>query len=142
MSKKTIKVKTQKDLVALTEKDYKASGGQGVVYCKNGLAYKIYHDPSKMISVAKIQELAVLKDPHILGPIEPLLDPNTNKPLGFTMQYIDGTEFLCKIFTKSFRDSRGISPQDIVEMVSEMQKTLGYIHSQKKIGRASCRERV
>ena len=131
MSKKTIKVKTQKDLVALTEKDYKASGGQGVVYCKDGLAYKIYHDPSKMISVAKIQELAVLKDPHILGPIEPLLDPNTNKPLGFTMQYIDGTEFLCKIFTKSFRDSRGISPQDIVEMVSEMQKTLGYIHSQK-----------
>lgn len=128
---KSLKVKTSQNIVTLTDKDYKAAGGQGVVYCKNGLAYKVYHDPNKMIPVAKIKELSVLKDDTILGPTEPLYSPASNKPIGFTMPYVDGTEFLCKIFTKNFRLDNGISPQDIVHLVTRMQKALQYIHQHK-----------
>jgi serine/threonine protein kinase len=81
-----------------------------------------------MIPVAKIQELGALKDDCILGPIEPLYEPISMQPLGFSMPYMDHTEFLCKIFTKNFRDEKGINYQDITEMITGMQKTLDKIH--------------
>lgn len=127
--KKTYKVRTKKETTSLTDKHYKAVGGQGIVFCKGDLAYKIYHDPKNVIPVAKIQELAEIKHDYILAPIEPLYDYSTNRPIGFTMKYVDGVEFLCKIFTSTFRDEKGISPSDIAYLVTEMQKTLQYIHN-------------
>lgn len=126
--KKSFKVRTKKDTVTLTDKEYKAAGGQGAVFCKGKLAYKIYHDPKKVIPVAKICELAELKRDNILAPIEPLYEYKTNTPIGFTMKYIQAVEFLCKIFTKTFRDDKGVNPSDIAYLVTEMQKTLQYIH--------------
>lgn len=128
---KSLKVKTKSGIITLTDKDYKASGGQGVVYCQDKTAYKIYHDPSTMIPVAKIQELSTLRNKNILGPTEPLYNPKNMTPIGFAMSYVDATEFLCKVFTRNFRDEKGLSPKDMVDMVTEMQKTLQYIHSMK-----------
>jgi hypothetical protein len=131
MSKKSFKVKVKKGAVEITDQDYKASGGQAVVYCIGDTAYKIYHDPARMIPEAKILELSVLKAPNILGPQEIVYDFKTSQPLGFTMLYVDGTEFLCKLFTRNFRDDNNIDPQDIIHLVTEMQKTLEYIHSHR-----------
>ena len=47
--------------VTFTSQEFIASGGQGEVYGKNGIAYKIYHDPSGMIPVEKIKELQTTK---------------------------------------------------------------------------------
>lgn len=127
--KKEQKVRTKKDTIILTENNYKAAGGQGAVFCKDGYAYKIYHDPSTMIPVAKIEELSLLKRDNILAPIEPLFDPIKNIPIGFVMKYIDGTEFLCKIFTQNFKDEKSLSPTDIISLVKEKQETLKYIHA-------------
>jgi hypothetical protein len=131
MNSKSTNVKTTAGVVTLTEKNYKAAGGQGVVYCKDLIAYKIYHDPRQMIPVAKIQELGTLKNDNILGPIEPLYDPKTMVPIGFTMPYVDATEFLCKVFTRNFRDDKGIGPQEVIDMITGMQKTLEFVHSHK-----------
>lgn len=35
--------------------DNSASGGEGVVYFTSGLAFKIYHDPKKMIPIGKLK---------------------------------------------------------------------------------------
>jgi hypothetical protein len=129
MNKDTRKVQTAKGIITLTDKEYKAAGGQGIVYCKDGIAYKIYHDPKNMIPVAKIQELGTLQRDNILGPKEPLYDPKDRTAVGFSMPYVDATEFLCKIFTRTFRDLKNVGPQDIVDMVIGMQQTLEYIHS-------------
>lgn len=129
--KKSYKVTDKKNIITLTEKNYKAAGGQGIVFCKGDLAYKIYHDPKKMIPVAKIQELSLLKQDNILAPITPLYDYKTTKPIGFTMKYVKDIEFLCQIFTKTFRDDKSISPTDIIDLVTQMQKTLQYIHTFK-----------
>lgn len=126
---KNIKLYTKKGSISLTDKDYKAAGGQAAVYCKKGYAYKIYHDPNTMIPVAKIKELSQLNRPNILNPLEPLYDVK-KKPVGFVMKYIDKNEFLCKVFTKNFRANNNVSHQDIVDLVTDMQKTLEYIHSQ------------
>jgi len=131
MSKNTFKVKVRKNIIEITDKDYKAAGGQAAVYCIKDTAYKIYHDPSRMIPEAKIQELAILNRQNILGPKDVVYDFKSGKPLGFTMPYISDTEFLCKIFTKNFRDDNNLSPQDIISLITNMQKTLEYIHSEK-----------
>jgi len=132
MTGKAIKYRVGTGTVILSDKEYKAAGGQAVVYVKNDTAYKIYHDASKMIPEAKIKELSTLKRPDILAPQEIVYDLS-NDPVGFTMAYIDGTEFLCKLFTKTFRKDNSLTPKDVAEMVVKMQDTLVYIHSMKTI---------
>ncbi len=129
MSNKAQKVKTTKSTTTLTDKDYLAAGGQGMVFAQKGLAYKIYHDKKQVIPVAKIQELSELQHDNILAPIEPLYDAVTGAPIGFTMKYVKGVEFLCKIFTKTFRDKKNISPQEIATLVTQKQRTLQYVHT-------------
>lgn len=114
--------------VQLKQSDYKASGGEGVVYVKNGTAYKVYHDPKKMIAPGKIQELGALKGlPNILGP-QDIIYAN-NSPVGFTMPAINDAEFLCKLFTKGFRDKNNITPDNIAALVKIMQSVLKWIHT-------------
>ncbi len=126
--KPTQKVQTKKGVITLVDKDYKAAGGFAVVYCKNGVAYKIYHDPKKMIPAAKIDELSKINRDDVLSPIEPIFKVGGSAPIGFTMKYVDNTEFLCKLFTRNYRDGQGISPTDIADLVTMMQKTLTYLH--------------
>ena len=128
MKKSDIKIKTKKSVITLSDNNYKAAGGQAAVFIKNDLAYKIYHDPKNMIPVAKIHELSQINHPDVLAPIEPIFDIS-DKPIGFSMKSINGIEFLCKIFTQGFRKDKGISNQDIIDLVTRMQKTLEYIHS-------------
>lgn len=115
--------------INLTKNNYKGSGGEGTVYCKDSIGYKIYHDPKKMIPPAKIHELSKLSLPNVLGPKDVLLD-SQNQPIGFTMPYIDNVEFMCKLFVKSYRNKNGISPQNIADLVKAMQQTLDKIHSE------------
>ncbi len=126
--KKSFKVQTTKEIVTLTDDNYKASGGFGTVFYLNGIAYKIYHDTKNMIPEAKIHELTELKRDDILSPIEPLYEVRNHTPIGFTMRYVDGVEFLCQVFTKTFRDNKHLSPTDIADLVLKMQKALQYIH--------------
>lgn len=124
---KTLKVLVGSKSVILTDKDYVAAGGQGVVYSQGPVAYKIYHDPKTMIPVSKIRELSVLKDPEILAPTDVIFNL-THQPIGFSMPCVGDTEFLCKIFTRIFRQDKRITPQDIVGLVTRMQNKLEYIH--------------
>lgn len=130
---KTHKVTDTKNIITLGSKEYKAAGGQGTVFCKGDLAYKIYHDPKRMIPVAKIQELSRLKRDSILAPIKTLYDYKTQKPVGFTMRHVKDIEFLCQIFTKTFRNDKSVSPADIVTLVTQMQDDLAYIHSMNSL---------
>ena len=47
--------------VSLLDKDFKAQGGEGRIYEKNGVIYKVYLDKSRMIPLGKIKELQLLK---------------------------------------------------------------------------------
>jgi len=116
----------------LTKGDYIAAGGEGTVCQKGGTAYKIYHDPKRMISVGKITELQCLAHlKNVLGPRDILLDAKTNTPVGFTMPYIHKTEFLTRLFAKGFKQDNNISPQMVVELVRAMQTTVSDIHKEK-----------
>ena len=127
MSNRTILIGGQK--VNLTDADYIAQGGQGVVYLKNNAIFKIYHDPKQLIPEDKMDELQVLDGlTNVVIPSKSIYDPANNQRIGFGMRYIKDTEFLCKLFVANFKAQNKISPQMIVSLVKNMQETLIAIH--------------
>jgi len=113
--------------VDLNQNHYKGAGGEGTIYVKGGKAYKIYHDPSKAIPPEKIRELATIDLPNVLGPIAEITDAH-GRAIGFAMRYVDKTEYLCRLFTKGFRESNSVDTQTINALVKRMQDTLHAIH--------------
>lgn len=113
--------------ITLDRKDFIAQGGEGRVYGKGGLVYKIYLDPKRMISEAKIKELRVLDRPNILRPKEVVLDAD-HVPVGFTMDWVKGTVPLCKFFTNDFRNRSGVTEASTAALVEKMRETILAIH--------------
>jgi len=115
--------------VTLTDKQFVTEGGEGKIYAKDDWVYKIYTNPAKMLPVGKIQELAVLDNPNIVRPKEILLD-NQDQPVGFTMARVAQSLPLARLFTNDFRNRYGISADNIVRLVANIQTTIAFIHSQ------------
>lgn len=114
--------------VTLTDKDVAAPpGGQGTVYAKGSVAYKVYHDPSKMIPMKKIQNLSVLTDPLIIRPQDVLTD-SKHRQVGYTMRYLRDTYAFCQLFPKAFKDRNKVTTDTCVKLVRGMQKTWDHIH--------------
>ena len=113
---------------SLTKQHYVAAGGEGQVFQKGGVAFKIMHDGKKPVPKGKMQELALIQRPNVLIPQNCLLDPKTKKHIGYTMRYVKGVEFLCKMFNANFCRDRNISPKMVVDLVREIQLTLIDIH--------------
>ena len=116
--------------INLTQRDFIAKGGEGSIYGKGKVAYKVYEDPKKMIPVAKINDLAVLDHPNIIKPEVVLLD-SKNKPIGYTMRLLSDTSVLVSLFTKAFRQRNAIDDTKMLHLVKELQKLIAFIHSKK-----------
>jgi len=119
-----------KGAVKLTQKEFKASGGEGSVYVKGKTAFKIYNDPKKMIPVGKIQELSSLTMPTIIKPEDTLLD-SKNSPIGYTMQALSDTMALCAMFPKAYRDRNKITPDMAINLVKKLQEGVSHCHANK-----------
>ena len=63
----TVKLKNGKEVI-LSDREYLAEGGEGRVYVKSNLAYKVYHNPNNSIPTSKIRELSQLDKKNILKP--------------------------------------------------------------------------
>jgi hypothetical protein len=124
----TIKVFVRgKGKVALSEEqDYMADGGEGRIYAKEQVIYKIYLDPANMIPEAKIAELGVLDRFNIIRPKDLILNEK-NTIIGFTMDRVFGTE-LCRLFNTVFLTSNQITPEMLLKLVESMQETIQFIH--------------
>ncbi len=123
-----IRIQIGTEVITLTDNEYLAQGGEGVVYCKGNIAYKIYHDSDKMIPEQKIYELQALQISNVLAPIDIIYNYNTKQAIGFTMPYITSTEYLSRLFVKSFKKQHSINPKMVISLVRKMQETLHEIH--------------
>jgi hypothetical protein len=112
----------------LDKRHYVSAGGEGSIYTKNGIAYKIYLKPSHMIPDTKIRELSVLTDPNIIKPESIILDAS-NKKIGYTMRYVTNTVSLCQIFTKAFKDRNSIKPKNVLGLVNKLRDGIEHCHS-------------
>ncbi len=119
--------------VYLRESDYKASGGQGVIYLNGGKIFKVYHDVATLIPEQKLYELQELSSiKNIVIPEDSIYD-KSNKRIGFTLRYIDNHEFLCKLFTASFKNRKKVVVKTIADLVDNMRETLIQIHGKKVV---------
>ena len=114
--------------VHLTKADFKAQGGEGSIYIKGSTAYKLYADPQRMIPQAKILELSVLTHPHIVRPLDVLLD-GRNRPIGYTMRHISDAYALCQLFPKVFRNRMNLTPEMVFHLVRKLQDGVRHVHS-------------
>lgn len=129
----TIKVIVEgQGAVTLGYKNYKASGGEGMVLQKGGTAYKIMHPGKQVIPRKKLQELGAIKSDNVLIPTA-YINNTSGVPIGFTMNYIHGTESLCKLFNIGFRQQKGLGPNDIIELVKALQLTLIKVHEAQSL---------
>jgi hypothetical protein len=114
--------------VVLSDNEFLCKGGEGKIYLKGGVAYKIYHDPSQMIPSAKIQELSEVNDSCIIKPLDLIF--LGKKIVGFTMQALQGGMYpLVKLITSAFRDKYGITNDSTTELVENIKIKTHYIHS-------------
>jgi len=111
----------------LEQNDFIGEGGEGKIFEKNNLVFKIYTDPKKVIKFEKIKELSVLDLKNIVKPLDYLLD-SKNVPIGFTMESIKNTIPICKLFTNDFRKNNGVQEKSIAKLVEKMQEIICYIH--------------
>lgn len=114
--------------VNLTDRDFIGEGGEGKIYGKGKIIFKVYEEPSKMIPIGKIQELSVLDSKNIIIPREILLDKQ-KAVIGFTMDFVPNSIPLCKFFTNSFRDANNIDTAMTKTLVEKMQEVIEFIHN-------------
>ena len=126
-----MQVIVQGSKVSLTQKDYVTQGGEGKIFQRGAVAYKIYEDPSKMIPVGKIDELSKLDEPNIVRPKD-IIYSSKKEILGFTMDWLgDDNYAMCKLFTNTFRDSNGITNDHTTELVENIKNIIiAPIHEQ------------
>jgi len=118
--------------VVISQKDFIAAGGQGSVYAKGNIAYKIYADPKHMLPTNKIKELSVLNNKNIIKPEDILLDEKNNI-IGYTMAYVKDTYALCQTFPKAFRQRENLAHKEMFDLVKMLQNLVKHCHDNKII---------
>jgi hypothetical protein len=117
------------DIILNPQDDFIGGGGEGNVYGKKDLVYKIYHDTRKIISEGKVLELAVLDKDNILRPLDTLMKGNTR--VGFTMHRVIDTYPLCKLFTQDFCHTNNVNDDVIIKLIEKIKHTIHFIHSKE-----------
>lgn len=129
IERKIMEIFVNGQAITLTQNNFVAKGGEGKIFQKGNLAYKVYEDIAKMIPTGKITELAQLKKPNILRPIDLIMNKK-RQHVGFTMNWLgDDVVALCKLFTNTFRQNNNIENDMVIELVENMKKLTQFIHS-------------
>lgn len=118
-----------KTLVTLDTNDFVASGGEGSIYRKGDLIYKVYHSSKTGLNALerKVKLLSDIKHKRIIAPIDPLYDKQNNV-VGFTMPYVKG-EVLVRYFNNEFRKRVNYGMKDTVASVYEMREIVAAAHA-------------
>jgi hypothetical protein len=112
----------------LEQTDYVAGGGEGKIYRKGSIAFKIYHDPAKMIDLGKIQALCKLSPKNVLAPRD--ICESGRQKVGFTMRYISDRVYLCWMFNKIWKQKNNIDYKLLSSLVNIMRSTTITLHSE------------
>jgi len=111
----------------LRDSEFLTSGGQGDIYLKNGLIFKIYNTATSNETFEKLKELMILDKQNIIKPIDLVFDIKS-RPIGYTMSYVDGAESLPLLFTSSFITRNNIDLKMTKELIKNMAETIEFIH--------------
>ena len=126
---KKVKIGQRGGTITITDKNYKAAGGEASIYVNGGTVFKLYHDPTKKnLPIQKILELGKITNPNVITPKDVVYDASTGEPLGYTAPYVDNVEPLLKLFTRTFKNDNNINPGQIADLVKQLQLATDDIH--------------
>lgn len=123
------KTKAKNESVTLTSQHYLTEGGEGQIFVKNGIAYKIYFQ-GKEPPEGKLQELQRIKNENVIVPTDILLDSKTNNYVGNSMPFLDNSEYfsLAQVIPNAFWQRNNISHNSISCLIEHFKNTLKDIH--------------
>ena len=113
--------------IDLVQKDYVGAGGEGTIYGRGSVAFKVYLDSAKMIPAGKIGELSSIKDPNVIKPEDVLTDAK-GRPVGYTMRFVRDTWALCQTFPRVFRDRNGVTHEMMAALVRKLREGVEHVH--------------
>jgi hypothetical protein len=116
--------------VTLRPLDHLATGGEGSVYLKNKLIYKLFLQPERAAAAGmaeKIGLLAQIRHPFIVAPIDVLHDAQ-HRMVGYYMAQAEGVP-LMKTFTNSWRDQNGFTDAQSAQLVENMREAVMAAHA-------------
>jgi hypothetical protein len=116
--------------ITLGKQEFVSAGGEGAVYAKGDLAFKVYHDAGRVIAEAKLRELGVLTLARIIKPLA-LITDDQRRPVGYVMPYLRNVQPLCQLFTRSFRDRNRITPAMVLTLVRLMREGVLHCHARR-----------
>jgi hypothetical protein len=120
--------------VTLRPTDHLATGGEGAVYLKNNLIFKLFLNPERARAngmAEKIALLATIRHPYIISPIDVLYD-NQHQVVGYYMSQADGVS-LMKTFSNGWRDLNGFTDTQAVKLVENMREAVLAAHALKAV---------
>jgi len=113
----------------LLPRDHLATGGEGAVYLKNGMVFKVYLDGAAARARGmeeKIGLLSRISHPYIVSPIDVLYD-RRHEMVGYYMPAAQGVPVV-RIFTNAWRDANGFNNEHSVKLVENMRAALRVAH--------------
>lgn len=114
--------------------DHLATGGEGAVYARGDVVYKVYLDPAKARAGRldeKLGHLRALKRPGIAAPTGALRD-SKGLFVGMTFERVEG-EALCRLFTNTWRDAHGFGVDQTRKVVAAMRDIVSEAHRQRAL---------
>lgn len=120
-------IKGKKTPIILDKNDFVTQGGEASIYIHKNTVFKIYTDPTNVISESKVRELSVLNRLEIVRPVDTILD-SKDKNIGFTMNFIPDTIPLCKLFTTDFWTRNRITTNFISKIIEKIVDVTSFIH--------------
>jgi len=112
--------------IALGQNDFVARGGEGTVYARDGVAYKVYTDPERSLPVGKRDELAAIADRRVITPQRMLLE--RGRARGYTMDYLADASPLCRLFPRAFRERHGIDRKSVLSLAEQLRRRIESVH--------------
>ena len=118
-------------VLELGPNDHVASGGEGHVYRKGGLAVKIWDEPDRAAKgrmPEKMKLLQALRHPFVVVPDALVLDAKAS-PVGICMPWVDKSWALPLAFTNDWRAAHGFDDAKALSFASKMREAVSHAHS-------------
>ena len=126
------KLKNSKKIVSLTQNDYLTEGGEGKIYVKGDIAYKIYFD-GKEPPEKKLNELSLINHKNVITPNDILLDSKTNKYVGSCMRFLNQKEYFsaAQLIPNAFWQRNHLTHNSISRLIEHFSSVIKEIHNHK-----------
>ena len=122
---------SQHNAIKFSPNEYMTSGGEGDIYLKKNIVYKIFHQPKNNDFQNKILLLQKLQHPSLAYPIESFFDQN-QQMIGFSMKKLKADPVV-KMFSSIWQQNQQFDLENQLNFINKMRELLLFVHQKKAI---------